>query len=155
MARLARQTSGRPASTDDVRAGRTAALARFQSASLVGRLRRLQALPFEDAQIHEATRCWLYGLHRAAVVLAAAALEKWMKRISGITRFETYEQFVNELVTRGRLLGPYDEWAKQVFKKRTGIVHHDHNPDSEEAEDVLTWVRGIVTSLHQLAQSAE
>ena len=50
---------------------------------IVHKWEQLDRLTFSDPQLEEASRAYLYGCYRAAVVLSASALEKHLKHIEG------------------------------------------------------------------------
>lgn len=110
---------------------------------------RLDALGFSDAQLAEASECYLYGFHRATVVLAAAALETHLKTAAGMDRFEAYSQ----LVEKARWLGKFGEdpalpnCSNRVFSLRNRVVHDRYPPAPTEAEEVLDLARRVVDHL--------
>jgi hypothetical protein len=114
---------------------------------LLRKLGRLSPLPFEDRQLEEATRCWLYGFCRAAIVLSASALEYNLKVVTDVRRVDSYRDLVAKAKEQGKLTGPYEAQAMQVFQKRNAVVHEANDPRSEEAEEVLLCARCVVKSL--------
>ena len=100
----------------------------------------------------EATRCYLHGFYRAAVVIAAAALEKWLKRASGEKHFAQYDDLVRACFANGTL--GHDtalkEAAESVFKRRTGVVHYDEQPSHDAAAEVIDLARRIIEHIATL-----
>jgi hypothetical protein len=115
----------------------------------VSRAATLDAIPFIDDQIAEATRCCLHGFYRATVVVAAAALEKWLKKLSGVEFIEHYATFLDACLERG-ILGPdrgLHMAADVVFTLRTAVVHRGAAPNKTEAEEVLGLARNVIEHL--------
>lgn len=118
--------------------------------AILKRLVKLCPLTFEDHQLQEATRCWLYGFRRAAILLSASALEARLNHATGATRLESYKDLVDNAFALGTLKSPFDQRARDVFPMRNRVAHDDtFEPTSEDAEEVLTWSRGILTDLHE------
>src|SRR5437667_431284 len=59
---------------------------------LLGRVGQLDPLEFADSQLEEASRCYLYGFNRAAVMCAAGSVETHLKQRTGKARFDTYSE---------------------------------------------------------------
>jgi len=60
--------------------------------SLVARARPLEQLEFDDAQLNEASRCFLYGFFRGAVILSASALESNLRIAVGPSGVKRVDQ---------------------------------------------------------------
>lgn len=60
-------------------------------------------MEFADPQLEEASRCYLYGFSRAAVVLAVAAVETQLKRVTVKDWFEKYKELIETAVWSGDL----------------------------------------------------
>lgn len=114
---------------------------------LCRRIGRLAPLPFQDRQLEEATRCWLYGFYRAAIVLAAAALEHLLKTITDTVFSASFPALVEKAKKDGKICEPYSEQATEVYEKRNDVVHRGIDPRAEDAEEVLVKVRGIMSSI--------
>ena len=115
--------------------------------AILQRIDQLAALEFVDPQLEEASRCYLYGFNRAAVVLAAAAVETQLKRATGKDWFEKYKELLDTAFWSGSLDKSWREAASQVFEIRRRVVHHGHNPSEQEAASSLALARGVVESL--------
>ena len=118
---------------------------------ILSRAERLSPLPFEDPQLEEATRCWLYGFYRASIVLSACALEAILKSVAGVDRFDKYEELLNLARMQGILTGPYAESAWKVFSVRNRVVHKASSPGADEAEEVLALARGAIAEIRENA----
>jgi len=116
---------------------------------LLGRVALLDPLEFADSQLEEASRCYLYGFNRAAVVCAAASVETHLKRRTGKKRFEKYGELVESALWAGILDGSHQDAANRVFQTRNRVVHEGLNPSIDEAATTLIIARGVVESLHQ------
>jgi hypothetical protein len=114
---------------------------------MLSRWEALESLSFVDAQLAEATRCLLYGFTRAAVVVAASALESRLKRIGSIERFDTYDELIRAARRVAGFSAYIEDWAKQVFRKRNDTVHQSWCPDHDGAAEVLCKVRQALTEL--------
>ena len=55
---------------------------------IVDKWEQLDELPFEEPLLEEATKAYLYGFYRAAVMLSASALEHNLKRAIGVKSFD-------------------------------------------------------------------
>lgn len=116
---------------------------------IVKRARRLDRLSVRDSQLAEASRCYLYGFHRASIVMAAAALERHLKQVTGIEFIKHYE----DLVTTARnqkLLGRDDALkvaSMKVFNLRTEVVHKDLRANHATAQKVLDLARKVIEHL--------
>ena len=119
-------------------------------AKMVDRWERLERLSFEDSQLAEASRCYLYGFYRATIVLSAAAVETQLKRVTKRKRIENYEPVVKEAVALGKLGNEFEQPAIEVFKTRNGIVHRGSEPEKELAMKILDQARLIVSALKKI-----
>lgn len=112
-------------------------------AKIVDRWEQLSGLSFSDPQLEEATRCYLYGFYRAAIVLSAAALERRLKSITGLERCDFYAQ----LIDKTRLPRDDAAYAQEIFDKRNRVVHDGKDPSSDEAKEMLGVVRKLLAEL--------
>lgn len=114
---------------------------------MLDRWERLEPLEFLDDQVAEATRCFLYGFNRAAIVLCASALERRLKRIARVDYFGKYAELVDQALPES----DYERWAvqyaKEVFQMRNAVVHHDRNPSLKEAQEALDKTRKVLSEL--------
>jgi hypothetical protein len=131
--------------------------------SVVRRAASLETLTFSDPQLNEASRCFLYGFFRAAVVLSASAVENCLRVATGtdgLANVEAkkgiYGPLVEEATNRG-LLGPRVRmgqepacalYSRQIFTFRNNVVHGDHEPSSAQAAELLTKAREVVEFIH-------
>jgi hypothetical protein len=121
----------------------------YKYSNMLKKLESLEPLPFEDNQLNEATRCWLYGFYRATIILSACALEERLKQATETMRFDNYSDLVEGSSKIGILTGPNIEMAKKVFYQRNRVEHEKtFIPNSQDAGDVLAWVRGLLTHFH-------
>jgi hypothetical protein len=131
--------------------------------SIVTRAGPLEPLEFQDAQLNEASRCYLYGFFKAAVLLSASALEKRLRDAIGLVGLDQvgakskeqkgfYGPLVEVAAERG-VLGPrerlgqdpaFASYARGVFQFRNKVAHEGHEPQSHEAEETLTKTRQVV-----------
>jgi hypothetical protein len=114
---------------------------------IVDRWEQLDPLPFSDQQFEEASKAYLYGFYRASVVLSASTLEKHLKRAVGVYQFDTYKGLVEDAAVHLGADGAWIAQAKTVFRIRNTVVHDDHAPEHDEAGEVLSNTRGVLTSL--------
>lgn len=135
---------------------------------VVRRARPLDELEFRDPLLNEASRCYVYGFFRAAVLLSSAALEKCLKDAIGPAgqdrvRFKEretkaiYAPLVDEAVNQG-VLGPREQFgwdpalalrSKEVFESRRNVAHRAVEPTPGEAEQVLTKTREIIEHIRE------
>jgi hypothetical protein len=134
-----------------------------------GILRRagpLEQLDFVDDQLNEASRCFLYGFFRAAVVLSASALETNLIAAIGPSGAEQVDDrayqrggkgYFNRLVDEAHdVLGPRDRlgeepplvrYSREIFAERTKVVHKGLNPSKDAAEELLLKARQVIEHL--------
>jgi hypothetical protein len=136
-------------------------------ARVVERASSLEVLDFSDPQLNEASRCYLYGFFRAAVMLAASALETNLRAALGPEGMEHVNQTLRSDVGRQRgffkllvdgadaqgLLGkrvrPGQEaalvaYSREIFTLRNAIVHEGDEPTPAVAEELLNKAREVV-----------
>jgi hypothetical protein len=118
---------------------------------IVERSRELDPLTFHDPQIEEASRCFLYGFNRAAIVLSASTLETHLKRATSKETFERYQDLVDTALWTGKLTKELAESAKFVFHKRNAVVHADAKPNHDDAQGVLVAARDVINHLQSRA----
>lgn len=109
----------------------------------------LDVLPFRDDQLSEAMRCFLYGFYRAAIVVAAAALEQQLKRATNTSDWKGFESLVNTAWRMGYLGSDtaLRDAAVNVFSQRNSVVHENWAPAKDEAERLLDCCRMVIQQL--------
>lgn len=131
--------------------------------SLVARVGPLLELGFHDAQLNEASRCYLYGFFRATVQLSSSALEHCLSDAVGAeglnhVREQSKEQkgFYGPLVEAAVSLGVLGRpermgqppvlasYSWEVFNLRNRVAHEGYEPQSREAGELLTKTRQVV-----------
>lgn len=118
-----------------------------QYGKIVNRWEQLDPLPFDDPQLEEATRCFLYGFYRAAVVLSASALEGRLKRITGIVRADSYRELLEAAQHKAGFGEEIEGHVREVFSKRNDVVHESWKPDRDSASGVLVQARMALLAL--------
>jgi hypothetical protein len=117
---------------------------------IVDRWEQLTRLPFDDPQIEEATRTFLYGFYRATVVLCASAVETQLKRISSApepaTVFELIKFAKENKLIQNRIAGN----AEDLFRYRNRVAHDNREPEHAKAKEILVFARLLVEELRQL-----
>lgn len=116
---------------------------------IVQRWEQLEPLAFQDPQLEEASRAYLYGLYRATVVLSGSALETLLKRLTETERFETYRELVDKAQSRGVLGRDAANWTKEVFDARTRVVHQGWSPEPDRAKEVLVLARKVLPDFRE------
>jgi hypothetical protein len=114
---------------------------------LVERAEPLESFSFHDERLEEASRCYLYGFHKAAIVLAASAVEAHLKTVTGQERFKYYEDLIKGAEWSGVLDKVDAEAAETIFKKRNDVVHRSWKPTPKDAGEVLYLARKLVDVL--------
>lgn len=117
---------------------------------IVDRSRELDPLTFHDPQIEEASRCFLYGFNRAAIVLSASTLETHLKRATSKETFEGYQDLADRAFWAGKLTKELAESAKFVFRKRNAVVHDAAKPNHDDAQGVLVAARDVINHLQSI-----
>jgi hypothetical protein len=119
-------------------------------------------LAFDDPQIQEASKTFLYGFYRSTVVVCASAVETQLKRIAKVHRLTT--QFSREesdkdpgafeLIERARaarlLKRDLADQAKDLFWFRNDVAHRKRDPKSDEAKERLGIARMLVTEMMKI-----
>jgi HEPN domain-containing protein len=122
---------------------------------LVDRGGALDPAIFEDKQLEEASKCFLYGFYRATIVLSAAAVEKHLKEATGKDWINKYSQLVDFAYLAGKLGKKPDdlaEPAKDLFKRRNEVVHDGWNPTEDDAGELLGIAKTIVDHIRREKQ---
>lgn len=108
---------------------------------------QLDTLRFQDQQLEEGSRAYLYGFYRASVVLSAAALEKHLKRITAVEWLGKYRGLVEQAAAALGLDHAWVDQACSVFQIRNKVVHEGHVPSHDEAKLVLGNARGALAKI--------
>lgn len=106
----------------------------------------------------EATRCHLYGFHRACVAICRACMEKALKdTIPGpklrLAKWKPKEGHLQRLMRVARTLDLLDvshfEMANQVRKEGNEVLHRDLQKLREESWEILVKTRGVISHLYR------
>ena len=111
---------------------------------VVKRAKGFEWLSFRDPQLREAVRCFLYGFFRAAILLAAAALESRLKTVTGVERLDKYEVLVDLVFGDAGACGKDAARAsalKDLFQLRNKVAHENYEPEQKDVEEKLILVR--------------
>ena len=111
---------------------------------IVDKWEQLDELPFEEPLLEEATKTYLYGFYRAAVMLSASALEHNLKGAIGAKSFDRYSDLVDDAAALIGLRGADITLAKEVFKIRNKVVHDNYEPKRAEAREALEKARSVL-----------
>jgi hypothetical protein len=121
---------------------------------VVKRAGGLDTLAFSDAQLNEASRCYLYGFFRATVLLSAGAVEKCLKDALGLGDRDhvEYKPLVDDALSKGKLGAPvrigaepvHAAYARDIFRQRNLVAHRGQEPSSNAAADLLVKAREVV-----------
>ena len=116
---------------------------------IVKRAATLDHLDFADPRLEEASRAYLYGFYRAAIVLAATSLESHLKRMLRVTEVRSYRSLA-EGAWKAGFLGQdraLIEAAAAVFVERNNVVHKEGTPKKDDAQRTLDLARSVVAHL--------
>ena len=140
--------------------------------SVVKRASSLDVLDFSDPQLNEASRCYLYGFFRGAVVLAASALETNLRAaigdagvdcVRGRQRSQSGGNFFGCLVDEadargvlGKRIRPGQEaelvaYSREIFNRRNGVVHKGDDPTAMVAAELLGKAREVIEFIRSAA----
>ena len=140
---------------------------------VVQRASSLKVLEFADPQLNEASRCYLYGFFRGAIVLGASALESSLRGAVSPSGIEWAEQacgpnrgYFNLLVDAAESEGvfgprtrpgeepPLASDARTIFEERTKVVHKNFVPTRELAEALLMKARQVIGYIRERRANA-
>ena len=108
---------------------------------VVKRAAEFDWLSFRDPQLREATRCYLYGFRRAAILVAVATLERCLKTVAGNGKFPALVDSVfGDDVVLARALG-------DLYLFRNVVAHEGREPQQEETTNALILVRDTISKL--------
>ena len=111
---------------------------------LVKRAAGFDWLSFTDPRVQEASRCYVYGFLRAAVLVSTSALEERLKEVTGHDRLPSYNALVDSAFGQNGICRrdhPRANALKDLFKLRNDIAHDGLNPTHEQAVNALDLVR--------------
>jgi hypothetical protein len=115
---------------------------------IVDRWEQLERLPFDDPQLEEASKTFLYGFYRASVVLGASAVETQLRHIVPSALDGEGAFSLIETAKSGKLIGrDLADYAKGLFSFRNRVVHDNLNPSHDETKDKLGIARMLVREL--------
>jgi len=117
---------------------------------VVKRASEFDWLSFSDPQVREASRCYLYGFFRAAVLVSASALEDRLKTATGIEALERYDALVDSAFGVAGVCGSDPARAlalKELFRLRNRIAHSGVEATQEDAARALDLVRETFENL--------
>jgi hypothetical protein len=112
---------------------------------IVDRWEQLDPLPFDDPQLEEASKAYLYGFYRSGVVLSASALEGRLKQAAGDQKERGYSELVEDAAVSLGMNWAWIQQAKAVFRFRNRVVHDGYSPTHDEAGEVLCSARDLLT----------
>lgn len=102
-------------------------------------------MPFDDAQLEEAPRTFLYGFYRASVVLCASAVETQLKRIvPSAPAVDGPFSLIQSGQTTKLITRDLADIAKDLFRFRNRVVHDNLEPSHDEAKERLGVARMLV-----------
>ena len=111
-------------------------------------------LSFSDPQLREASRCYLYGFMRAAVLIAVAALESRLRDVCVGDRNTKYDALADLAFGKAGVAGPDPARAaalKDAFRLRNEIAHERAEAAAVDAEKVLLLVRSTLEELSRFS----
>jgi len=120
-------------------------------AKLRQRLDKLEALLLHDPALYEATRAYLYGFTRSAVLLSAAALEGALVAYFTLSGTSDSEEKLWALLTRAQDSAVFSheerragDWLRRL---RNRVAHEGYEPKPEEGADALFQCRRLMVRL--------
>ena len=120
---------------------------------VVTRAAEFDWLSFSDATLREASRCYLYGFFRSAVLVAAAALETRLKEVGSVEYLDNYPGLVDSVFgIAGTVRNDPARCnaLKDLFKLRNNTAHNGVEPSREGAEAALLLVRDTMEEIAEL-----
>jgi hypothetical protein len=115
---------------------------------IVDRWEQLERLSFDDPQLGEASKTFLYGFYRASVLLCASAVETQLKRLvkSAQERAGAFELI--DAAEKAKLIEPdLARHARDLFSSRNRVAHDNRDPLHDKAKEVLVVARMLVAKL--------
>lgn len=115
---------------------------------IVDRWEQLERLPFDDPQLEEASRTFLYGFYRASVVLCTSAVETQLKHIVPSAPADDGPCSLIQSAQTARLIGrDLADIARDLFWFRNRVVHDNLEPSHDQAKERLVVARMLVGKL--------
>jgi hypothetical protein len=114
---------------------------------IVDKWEQLDPLPFDDPALEEASKAYLYGFYRSSVVLSASVLESHLKRVAPSDKTRQYPDLVGDAAAVLGMNSAWVEQAKAVFRFRNRVVHDSYPPTHDEAGEVVSNTRDLLTRL--------
>jgi hypothetical protein len=115
---------------------------------IVDRWEQLERLPFDDAQLLEASKTFLYGFYRASILLCASAIETQLKRL--VPGVEWAAELIHQARARKLISRDVADHAFDLFEKRNRVAHDNSEPTSDDAKEVLVIARKLVAELRSI-----
>lgn len=116
---------------------------------VVKRAAEFDWLSFRDPQLREATRCYLYGFRRAAILVAVAALERCLETVAGDKKLD-FAALVDSVFGIAGVCD-YDvmlaRTLKDIYRLRNDVAHEGREPQQEEATNALLLIRDTIAKL--------
>jgi len=112
----------------------------------------LDPVTFDDQQLEEASKCFLYGFYRATIVLSAAAVEKHLKDATGKDWINQYSELIDFAYFAGMLAKKRSDLADpaaRLFQKRNEVVHKGWNPAEDDAGELLGIAKTLIDHLQR------
>lgn len=118
-------------------------------AKMVDRGARLEPISFQDPQLEEASRCYLYGFYRASIVLSAAAVEMHLKRSLGKREdsFHKFNDLVAEAESNNKLTRDLSGSAIEISRIRNPVAHAGSESDHDNAILILGLAKEVIHHL--------
>ena len=117
----------------------------------VERASRFDWLSISDPQLREACRCYVYGFFRAAIMLAATAVESRLRALLPDPKADVlYSQLVHQAFGKHGVLGSDPARAAalvDLFTVRNEVAHEQHDPSREAAERIVILARGTMDTM--------
>lgn len=115
---------------------------------IVDRWEQLERLPFDDPQIEEASRTFLYGFYRGSVVLCASAVETQLKHLVPSAPPVDGPFRLIESAQAARMIDrDLADIMRGLFSFRNRVVHDNLEPSHDEAKERLGVARMLVERL--------
>jgi hypothetical protein len=116
-------------------------------AKLVDQWGQLERLSFDDPQLLEASKTFLYGFYRASVVLRASAVETRLRQLAGGSDQAYGFELIKAAEKRKLIRRDLADHARDVFQIRNRVVHDNQEPPSDQAKEVLGLARMLVAEM--------
>jgi hypothetical protein len=123
----------------------------------VKRATTFEWLSFSDPQLREASRCYVYGFFRAAVLIAVAAVETRLRSVCVADRWTSYSDLADLAFGPAGVGGTDKTHAaalKDLFDLRHRIAHLGAEASPGDAEQALLLVRSTLEKLPSAANES-